>query len=359
MIRAVLGEYARAHGRVFEDRANTVGASDIGRCGRQVFYVKNETDADFGAPRNPDFTESWGATMRGRIFEDHFWVPALRARYGERLRFAGAQQETFALGFLSATPDALLVALGGDALAPLGVPDIGGDGSLALECKTVDPRSKLAGPRLEHIYQAQVQLGLLHELTSHRPEYSLISYVDASLWDLIYEFPIRRDPTIFEEAQRRSARILTATAAEQLAPEGWIAGGRECELCPYSRACGGERARIPQQATEDPDPQFIGEIADLARQAKRHEAELQAAAAEFRGLQHEIKERLRARGFRRIVGDGVAVTWSAVKGRPSYNMAAMREAAIKAGIDINQFETTGEASDRLIIQATEQSGGLT
>jgi hypothetical protein len=355
MIGAALDRYARSHDRVFEDRANTVGASDVGRCARQVYYIKSEGDPDYGVPRNPGFAESWGATTRGRIFEDCFWVPALRAQYGERLQLAGEQQESLALGFLSATPDAVIVGLAGDVLAPLGVPDIGGDGSLALECKTIDPRARLDGPRLEHVYQAQVQLGLLHTLTSHRPEYALLSYTDASFWDVLYEFPVRRDPKVFVTAQRRAAEILTARSAEQLKPEGWIAGGRECERCPYSRACGGERARVPQQASAPPDPQFVAEIADLARANKRREADVETATAAFRASQLDLKERLRARGFRRVVGDGVAVTWSAVKGRPSYDMPAIRAAAAAVGIDLGQFETTGDPSDRLVIQTLEQS----
>src|SRR5262249_2052510 len=44
------------------------------------------------------------------------------------------------------------------------------------------------------------------------------------------------DATIFETAQRRAPQILTARAATELSPEGWIAGGRECERCAFSRA---------------------------------------------------------------------------------------------------------------------------
>lgn len=203
MIAQALDAYVRSHARIFADRTSTVGASDVGQCSRKVFYSKNEGDPDYGAPRNPDFVDGWGASMRGRIFEECFWVPALRERYGERLLYAGERQQTFVLGFLSATPDALLIGLEPDVLAPLGVSDIGSDRSLVIECKTIDPRAKLDGPRIEHTYQAQVQLGLLHALTDHRPEYALISYSDASFWDLVYEFPIRRDPEIFETAQRR------------------------------------------------------------------------------------------------------------------------------------------------------------
>jgi hypothetical protein len=354
MIAEALTSYACSHARIFEDRASTVGASDVGQCARKIFYMKNE-GSDFGVPRNPDFTESWGATTRGSVFEAHFLVPALRERYGDQLLFAGEQQETFALGFLSATPDALIIALELDALASLGIPNIGGDGSLVAEIKTIDPRAKLDGARLEHVYQAQVQLGLLHALTPHRPEYAVVSYTDASFWDLVYEFPIRRDPTVFATAQQRAARILTATSANELPPEGWIAGGHECGYCPFSRACGGDRARVPPETAELPDPQFIAEIAELARGAKQREAALEAATAAFRAAQLELKDRLRARGLRRVVGDGMTVTWSPVKGRPSFDMKAIREAATAAGIDITRFETVGESSDRLSIQMAGQS----
>src|SRR5262249_31935103 len=183
MIHEALDQFATIHGRAFAAREQTVGASDVGRCARQIFFQKHLGDVDFGSPRNPDAVDSWGARLRGTVFETHFWEPALRAKYGERLLFAGNQQETFALGFLSATPDALLVACDDDELVGLHVPSLDGDGSVVLECKTIDPRARLEGPRLEHSYQAQVQLGLLHALTRYRPEWAVISYTDASFWD--------------------------------------------------------------------------------------------------------------------------------------------------------------------------------
>jgi len=349
MIREALDAFATASERAFAAREQTVGGSDVGKCARQVFFEKHEGDPEFGASRNPDAVDGWGARLRGTIFERHFWTPALRAKYGERLLFAGDQQETFALGFLSATPDALLVGCEDDELAALGVPSLGGDGSIALEGKTIDPRARLAGPRLAHTYQAQVQLGLLHALTRYRPEYALISYADASFWDLIYEYPVRRDPQIFATAQRRAAQILTARSAHALPPEGWIAGGRECERCAFSRACGNIRATVPAQ-TVAPSPEFVAEIAALARQAKRCETDVDAAVAAHRATQQAIKDRLSASNVRRIDSDGVRLVWSAVKGRPSFDTKAIREAAAAAGIDLTQFETTGAASDRLDIR---------
>jgi hypothetical protein len=350
MIREALDEHARATARVFEDRANTVGGSEIGQCARKIYFTKNEGDPVYGASPDGNYADGWGARVRGTIFENHFWVPALRAKFGDRLLFAGEQQETFALGFLSSTPDGLLVALEGDELTSLGVPDSGGDGSLIVECKTADPRTKLDGPKLEHVYQAQVQLGLIRELTRHRPEFALISYVNASFWDEVAEFAVKFDPQVFANAQQRAAEIMTARAPDELKPEGWIAGGKECEHCAFLAACGRLRHAVPTQAAiDEPDPQFVAEIADLARAAKARRREAEAATARQRDLDHQIRERLRGRGLRRVAGDGVTVTWSAVKGRPSYDMPAIREAAAKAGIDVSEFETVGDPTDRLTI----------
>jgi len=349
MIIEALAEFATATARTFEAREQTVGASDVGKCARQVFFTKNEGDPAYGVARNPDAPESWGARLRGTVFEQYVWTPALQKKFGERLLFAGEQQETFALGFLSATPDALIIGCDNDALAPFGVPDIGGDGSIILECKTIDPRPKLA-----HAYQAQVQLGLIHALTRYRPEYALVSYTDASFWDVVYEFPIRRDPEIFRTAQERAARILTVRVAAALAPEGWIAGGRECERCPFSVACGNMRAAVPTQPIAA-SPEFAAEIVALARDAKQREQELATAATAFRRAQHEIKERLQTSGVTRVVAGGVSVLWSAVKGRPSYDWPAIRDAAAAVGIDLTQYERTGDPSDRLVIQVVGQS----
>src|SRR5262249_10074345 len=228
-----------------------------------------------------------------------------------------------------------------------------GDGSVVLECKTIDPRARLEGPRLAHTYQAQVQLGHIHAFTRYRPEWAVISYIDASYWNEVREDPIRRDPQIFETAQRRAAPILTARSAHELPPEGWIAGGRECERCPFSRACGNVRATVPVQ-TSEPGPEFVAEIIELARHAKCLEDEADLACAAHRAAQQDIKDRLSANNVRRIDSDGVKLIWSAVKGRPSYDMKAIREAATAAGIDLTQFETTGQPSDRLDIRIADR-----
>jgi hypothetical protein len=335
-------------------RAGSVGASDVGQCARKIFYLKRE-GAAAAAPRDSDFADGWGARVRGSTFEKSLWAPALRAAYGDKLLYAGEKQITLTYGALSATPDGLLVDMPRDALAALGVPDIGADGSFTTECKTVDPRVALTRPKPEHVYQVVTQIGMFRALTRHRPGFALISYVDASFWDLVTEFAVPHDQAMFEAARRRAAAIMGARHAGELAPEGWISGGRECERCPWARACLGERVTM-RAAPAEPTPELAAEVAALARTALRREAAADAATAALRETQHEIKERMRAAGVRSVAADGLRVAWGSVRGRPSYDHNAIRAAAIAAGMDPSEFETAGTLTDRLDIRATV--GGL-
>jgi hypothetical protein len=353
MIHEALDTYARATARVFADRSNTVGASEIGQCARKIFFEKNEGDWLIGASRDADYVNGWGACVRGTVVEDHFFVPALRQHFGDKLKYAGADQRTLVSDFLSATPDGLITDLPRDVLAPVGVADIGGDGSLVVECKTADPRTKLDEAKPEHTYQAQVQLGLIREQTKHRPELALVSYINASFWNEITEFPVRFNPATFANAKQRAAQIMTALSPHKIKPEGWIAGGRECEYCAFNQACGRMRHAVPTQAiAEQPDPQFVTEIMDLACEVKRRRRDVEIATAALRKTEHAVRERLRDRGLRRVEGDGLSVVWSSVKGRQSYDMKGIREAAAKAGIDLAEYETTGGPTDRLVIRVT-------
>jgi CRISPR/Cas system-associated exonuclease Cas4 (RecB family) len=345
MIAEALADYAAATARTFEDREQTVGASEVGQCARKVYWTKNADDPAHSAPRDQGFADGWGAAMRGRIYEDHVWAPAMRARFGDALKFAGAEQQTFSSGFLSATPDGLVVTA---------------TECFLVECKTIDPRVKLNGPKPEHHFQVQAQLGLVRETTKYKPTHAVISYTDTSFWNEVAEFTVVFDPAIYETAKRRAAAIMTALAFDELKPEGFIAGSKECGWCPFTVACGRERTRVPQQQAGEADPQFAAEIADLARAAKELEAAADATTVQLRGVQYEIRERLRAKGLRRIVADGVSVVWSPVKGRQSFDMKRIREAAAKAGIDLAPYETVGQPTDRLVITLTpsrEQQNG--
>lgn len=340
MIKEALDAYVASNAKVWQtDRSQTIGASEIGQCSRKIFWLKNEGDASYGAARDPWYQDRWGATMRGTIMEDKFWYPALKARYGARLKFAGPDQKTFVSGFLSATPDGLLTGMTPGEVAH------GSGLEVMAECKTVDPRTNLSEAKAENVYQTHVQMGIVRELTDYRPTHSVLSYTDASFWDVVTEFVIPFDQKIYDTAKTRAAEIMTATSAADLKPEGWIAGGRECDICPFTQACGVQRRSVPE--TNAPaDPQFAAEVTDLALAVKHAERRRDAFDEQARSLQEDLKGRLRAKGVRKVPG---VVSWSSVKGRESYDNKAIREAAIAAGIDIEEFKTTGEPSDRLTI----------
>jgi hypothetical protein len=346
MISNALAAYAQSLRGPAANRAFTLGASDIGQCSRKVFFAK------CGGERNPGYVEPWGATLRGSIIEQAFWAPALRARFGAKLKFLGDRQRQFRRGFISATPDALLTDAPRDILAPLGVPDLGSD-CLLLECKSVDPRVKVDAPKPEHRFQAVVQLGVVREVTDYRPNFVLLSYIDASFWDTITEFVIGFDPATYANAKARATKVLAARSASELPPEGWIAGSKECEHCPYTKACGIERHTIAPDGSDCADPQFAAEMRELAVAYKVRQAEVDAAEARLRASQYEIKERLRAKQLRKVAGDDFSVTWTPVKGRQGYDVKALSAAAAAAGVGVQEFETSTASGDRLDVRVRE------
>lgn len=343
VIDDIFSQHVKATERIFsKDRNRTIGASEIGQCARKTWWVKTGADPD------PDYSDNWGAKLRGTIFESAFWVPALRRRFGKKLKYGGVQQITFADKYLSATPDGLVIEQPRDVLAPL-IPDIGKSQAFLVECKTADPRINLAKPKPEHEFQIQVQLGLIRIKTTYQPSFALLTYTDASWWSEVRTFALQYDRDIFDSARARAEKILTASSFDQLPPEGWIAGGKECEYCPFARRCGHERTAVPGDIAEVDTP-FAFTIAELARNLKTHEEEVETATTRVRVMQNAIKERLREHGVRKIKSGDIAVTWSAVKARQSWNNTAIREAATAAGIDVEKFSTVGEPTDRLLIK---------
>jgi len=348
IIADTLDRYARTIVTPFtEDRSQTVGASEVGQCARKIFWIKNEAWPEHGGvARDPEHIETWGARMRGTMFETHFWVPAMQKRFGRRLKFVGKKQRTLVKNFLSATPDALVTPLSSTEAAAIGAP---GARAALFECKTADPRTNLVEAKNENVFQTHVQMGLMQETTRYKPTHAVISYTDASFWSDVKEFTIAFDESIYEAAQERASLIMTTRSAGDLAAEGWIAGGHECRYCPFTRPCGIERRNLPYADDIEADPQFAQEMTDMAREYKLLERNRDTAEVELRTAQDAIKARLREKGVRRIPG---VLTWSSVKGRSGFDNKAIQQAATLAGVDITQFATQGDPTDRLVIQIT-------
>lgn len=343
MINDILNAYAASVRRKFKhDRTQTVGASEIGQCARKTYWAKRSTAHD------ESHVESWGALLRGTVMEDKFWVPAMRRKFKKDLLYAGSKQRTFAEGYLSATPDALVVNLKYDVLRHLGIKDIEGD-CILIDCKSIDPRVNISKEKDVHFFQVQVQLGLVRALTSYKPTYAVLHYIDASFWHEVAEYAVKYDPAVFDQAVKRAEKIITASAPGELPPEGWITGGTECEYCPFKKPCGVITKSVP--ARECADAQFTAEVTDLCREAQVVHKKAEEAGTAWRGAQEKIKERLREKGVRKLPG---VVTWSSVKGRESWDMKGLREAAQAVGLDVEQFSTVGDPSDRLDIRLTRE-----
>jgi hypothetical protein len=338
MIKQALDAYAATLNKTNQrDRATTVGASEIGLCARKTCYAKH------GVPQDTDFVDHPAA--RGMVMEANFWYPAMRMRWGNQLKIAGPNQVTLKEPPLSATPDGLLINLERDVLKHLGIHDIGAGCCILVEGKTIDPRVNLVKAKAENEAQVQVQLGLIRKCTHYRPNYAVISYTDASFWSEITEFVIKFNPDFFAKAEQRAAKIL-ACAPEEMKPEGWIAGGKECDYCPWVKRCGGTRRDVPGQDTPA-DPQFKAEIIDMCADLLNRRIVSAIQEEAVREMEQAIKDRLREKKVRKIPG---VVTWSAVKGRQSYNNEAIREAARKNGVNVEKFSTVGEPMDRLLVQ---------
>jgi len=345
MIRELLHAYGSNLRRQFaHDRLNTLGSSEAGRCARASAFAKLEV------PPDPDFVEGWGAALRGSVIEDSFWVPGLRANLppGATLLYAGEEQQTFVDGFLSATPDGLIVGVARDCLSDLGVPDIG-QTSLLLDCKSIDPRANLRQPKPEHVFQMHVGMGLVRRATDHQPEYAILSYIDASFWDHITEFPVRFDPRVYDAAIERARSIMAATNPGDLAPEGKIAGGGECRYCAWGQQCVGTTL-----ASMPPGGARLGANAAAELKSLRDAERALAASAEATeytraATQEAIKQFLRTAGVRGHKGDNWSVQWTVTKGRQSIDQAALLEAAADAGIQIDEFKKEGKPAERLTV----------
>lgn len=343
-IKDILHQYAATLEKTWEhDRSQTVGASEIGQCARKTWFAKH------GAPRDPEYSDGWGARERGNLIERFFWEPAVRAGLpeGARLLYAGEQQLTLQNGYLSATTDGLLTSLPRDALAWAGVEDIGPGHSINLDCKTIDPRVSLNKHKPEHEFQVQVQMGLMREFaTGSEPEYSILSYINASFFDDVKEYVVKFDPRIYAAAHTRARDIMEAGDPLSLPPEGKMAGGQECEYCAWASHCAAVTvAGVPKDETPLGD-NAIAELKDL-----RDSATIRAEIKEYWTKRHAvsveaIKSFLREHDTRRYKGDGWSVSYSATAGRATLDIAAVEA----AGIDLSPYYKTGKSSERLTVK---------
>jgi hypothetical protein len=355
-IKAMVDAYAATLAKTWEhDRSSTIGASEVGRCLRACAFSKNHPEqADAG-------DDDYGARLRGDILERHLWVPAIehavRGSNSLEFLFGGDQQRTLALGFLSATVDGLLVGVDLNCLAHLGVPNIVND-ELVVECKTHHPMMKLLEPKPEHVFQVQVQMGLLREVTDYWPWYALISYVDAATVSTITEFVVPFDQAAFDAARRRAHMVFAAASPADLPPEGRLEGGRECRWCDYATPCAAiEADAVPEDVADELPPVVVKNLCEMVMVERAWRREKKNAERQLALTQESIRQMMREAHTRAAQGSGWSLSYSRVKGRRSLDVKALVEAARAAGVDVSQFERAGPDADRLVVRTLGEGGG--
>lgn len=341
-IKECLARYAAGLQKEWQhDRLNTVGASEIGQCLRKTWFAKHE------APQDEGYEETKGAALRGNMIEQHYWVPGLRAALpeGVELLYAGDDQRTLVDGYLSATTDGLLVGVERDALTWLGVPDTGAD-CINLDSKSIDPRVNLTSEKAEHSFQVQTQMGLIRHATNHRPEYSILSYVDASFWNEVSEFAVQFDPKIYEAAKARARQVMTSEDPLTLPPEGKIAGGNECKYCAWASHCAHVTvAGIPKGEITLSET-AVGILQNFRNIERLRAERKELAEKEHAEIRETIKEFLRVHKARRFSAEDWSISWSSVKGRETIDL----KAAEAAGVDLSPFKKLGDPSERLSVK---------
>jgi hypothetical protein len=357
-IKDMVDAWVAANPKVWEhDRTGSLGASSVGRCLRLAFFERHEPD------KADQTDDDYGYKVRGDILERHLWVPAIEhaVRQSNSLSFlyGGEAQISLVSGFLSATPDGLLTGVDRDCLKHLGVLDILAH-ELVVEAKSIDPRVKLLEAKPEHVFQVQVQMGLTREVTAHRPEYALISYVDASCVSLIHEFPIRFDADAYAAAKARARRVFAAHTAAELPPEGRLEGGKECKFCSFHSACGAiEADAVPEEARPAGElpAVVLKNLAEMVMMERAWRREKKNAERQLALTQDGIKQVLREAATRSAAGSGWSISYSRTKGRKSLDTKALVAAAIEAGIDVTQFERAGSDADRLTVKVPGEGNG--
>lgn len=211
-------------------RLKTVGASEVFGCIRKAWYAKHKPELE-----NQD-NKNWGILERGNIIENLFAVPTLRDIFGEQnCLYMGEDQETFVDGKASATPDGLLINQPRDIFADDGLPDIGPSQSVGAEVKSFDVRANLYAAKTIHDGQAIMQLGMFRRKSAHKPDYSMLLYINSGDLTDLRPFPVTYNEGTYQAGLARAGRVYLATDAYELPAEGVHTD--QCKFCPFVDTC--------------------------------------------------------------------------------------------------------------------------
>lgn len=334
------------------DRSSTMGASEAFGCIRKAFFDK--FGEELGYEPDPKYVESWGAMKRGDLIEDHWVVPVVEEQLvnqipSAKLFLAGANdQMTYVSGYNSATPDGLITDLPRDALSNYGVPDIKTN-CILMEIKSIDPRVNLSEAKDIHEGQVQIQMGLMREMTTHRPFFAVVIYVDASFFDNLKVFVVEFDEGTFRAARHRAAALFKAEDPSELAAEGKI--DDSCKYCKWTEMCAEvSKESIPTSEDQNVfDEEDLFQLRSLAEDEQKISKSIKELEKEKDQLRAQIKQVLVEKDSKRAKGEGFNILYTWQKGRKTLNKARLEK---ETGIELSAFEDEGAGFEKLTISLT-------
>ena len=335
------------------DRSKSLGASECFGCIREAWFKKR--GAEFGFEKDDDALVSTGAAERGNLIENHYVVPALKdgkfLPFGAATLGMGDEQKTFFSDSVSATPDGLIYGLADDALAKnYGIPSLkalGGDDSIVIEIKSIDPRITLREAKARHEGQAGMQLGIIREKTDFRPAVAIIIYIDASFLDEIDEFVIHYDPNVYAAGKSRAATLFETDDPAELMAEGRIDG--TCKTCDYDRACRRvSNAMVPEEDVGGEADELTDQLYPLIAEYIDRDRDASEAEDRAKEIKEQIKQILANANRNKIANDRIKVRWTRVKGRKTFQQKLAKE----AGVDLEPYMKESEGYDKLTLDLT-------
>jgi|SRR6056297_153659 len=302
------------------DRSKYLNASSAITCIRKQWFERNLPPVD----------QDWGFARRGKQGELYL-VDCLWAA-GVELRHCGDDQVSIVSEEhrISATPDGYMLTE---------------DGWIALEFKTIDPRTNRNYlPRKDHGVQLQIGMEIAHLQGGDfpKPVAGKLIYMDASNYNDILEFDIERATLMLNQMAPRAKKMLNAKSVDRLDREGKRDG--QCKKyggCPFAEQCGVEidgEAKVSRgnrgSSLDNAVQAYV-----LAKGDEQHAKARKDDAAET------IKAELKERNASHLTVGNHRVELTPVAGRRSYDWKQMEE----AGIDLSPFMKTGKAGERLTV----------
>lgn len=315
------------------NRMETRGASEAYTCLRRSGFEKS------GVPKDEEYVENRGFFIRGHVGEA--WVVDTIRKHmpaEDELLYAGEDQVTFKKGRTSATPDGLYIKNSKTKKGPTE--------EFLPEFKTLDPRSNFDVLKPQHKMQANVQMGLVRELTKYKPEYAVLVYLDCSDFGHIVEHRVTFDPQIYKQAQARADQVFeNLDDPMKLPAEGTWAG--ECRYCPWQVHCTGQTVRaLPKGGLGNVNQDIQIEMEALLTQRASLNEQSSTLQTTKGKVEDRIKSILREKDIQSMKAGGWSVSYLKASGRRSLDQKKLEE----SGVDLTDFYKIGRDFDRLTIR---------